>query len=415
MEDIDDRAKYCLTNAMYKLLFIAGARPNFMKISALTDAARAHADKLDIKLIHTGQHYDDELSRIFFDQFNMPEPHANLGVGSGSRYEQTQGVIEKLTPHLEQLKPDLVVVVGDVTSTIGATLAAVKKGIPVAHVEAGLRSGNWRMPEEINRVMCDHLSSLLFVTEHEAQNNLNTEGIGGRAHMVGNVMIDTLTRFEEQAEKSDVLEKHKLDLYKYALLTMHRPENVDNYARFKELFGAMCEINGFIKVVCPLHPRTKAASEKFDINWNSSYAPQTIPPVSYFDFLKLQRHAACVITDSGGIQEEASMFGVPCVTIRTETERPVTVTHGTNEVVGVLREDIVSAVKKAHQGHWKRRRAIIPYWDGNAAKRIMKIIVDRLETGITIPPHIAHYEKMAETLQPETSYEQAPVCDTQGA
>ncbi len=376
---------------MYKLLFIAGARPNFMKISALTRAAKQYADTIDISLIHTGQHYDDEMSQIFFNEFNLPTPHANLNVGNLSREKTIEEIIVRLTPFLTTIKPNLVVVVGDVISTVAATLASVQLGIPVAHVEAGLRSRNWRMPEESNRVICDHLSSLLFATEQTAYDNLVSEKIGEKAHLVGNVMIDTLMHFEEIAEHSRILETHHLTPYNYALLTMHRPENIDHKERLMELFGTMCEINSLLPVVVPLHPRTRLASLKFGIDWNSRYAPQIIPPVSYLDSLKLQRYASCVISDSGGMQEEASMLGVPCITIRTETERPITVSHGTSEVVGVFRENIVGAVKKVMRGSWKRRRAIIPYWDGIASERIMAIINRELHKGITIPRHINHY------------------------
>lgn len=392
---------------MYNILCIAGARPNFMKISAITKASEAFKDSVSISIIHTGQHYDDALSRIFFDQFNMPEPIANLGVGSGSREKQTLEIIEKLSVYVDKIKPDVVLVVGDVNSTVAATMATIKKGIPVAHVEAGLRSHNWRMPEESNRVLTDHLSSLLYVTEPQALENLKKENLDDRATMVGNVMVDTMMHFEDEAEKSQVLDTYHLKPYEYALLTMHRPENVNNKERFKELFGAICEANASIKIVCPLHPRTKKASEEFGIDWSASYAPLVIPPVSYFDFLKLERYATCIITDSGGVQEEASMFGVPCVTIRTETERPITVTHGTNKVVGVLRQDIVPAITHASQGKWQRKKTVIPMWDGNSAHRILTHLLQQLQRGIKIPDSIAHYAKqnMSDVLEKNMPHE----------
>lgn len=378
---------------MKTILFIVGARPNFVKISALTRAVASYKNRVRCVLIHTGQHYSDEMSKVFFNEFHMPEPVANLEVGSGDRIVQTHLIMERLEEHLKTIKPDLVVVVGDVNSSIAATLAAIRFGIPVAHVEAGLRSRNWQMPEEINRVMMDHLSSLLFTTESSAASNLRSEGLDmTRVHFTGNVMIDTMNQFEEMAEKSDVLERLGLKPYNYVLSTLHRPENVDNPERFMELFGALCEVQSFIPVVVPLHPRTQEATRRIGVEWNERFSPRAIPPQSYLDFFKLQRYARFIMTDSGGIQEESSVIGVPCLTLRTETERPVTVEYGTCEVVGVHREKIVDAAKRAMRGEWKRRKAVIPMWDGCAANRTIQIMVETLESGRLIPPNaLAHY------------------------
>lgn len=398
------RPRDVLSFSMKTILFIEGARPNFMKIAALMRAASAYSDTLRSVLIHTGQHYTYEMSEVFEKEFHLPRAYANLDVGSGDRITQTHLIMERLETHLKELKPDMVVVVGDVNSTIAATLAAVRQKIPVAHVEAGLRSNNWRMPEEINRVMTDHLSSLLFASEAAAITNLKEEGIDmSRVHFVGNVMIDTLAFCEKEAEKISCLEEHRLTPFMYGLVTMHRPENVDNAARFMELFGALCEINAHTSLVLPLHPRTESMSRKFGIDWNQKFAPKIIPPQPYFAMLTLMRNARFVLTDSAGIQEETSAFGVPCITMRTETERLVTVTHGTNEVVGVSREKIVEAAQRAARNQWKRRSAVIPLWDGHAAERIMKIIVEKLYSASpAVAHHIASDEVIARLLQSAT-------------
>ena len=362
---------------MKTILFIAGARPNFMKISALTRAAYFMRDKVRIGLIHTGQHYDDEMSKVFFEEFKMPKPIANLGVGSMGRVSQTKQIINRLTPYLKSINPDLMVVVGDVNSTIASTMAAVGLGIPVAHVEAGLRSFNWQMPEEMNRVMTDHLSTLLFATEESAMKNLEKEGVDmSRAHLLGNVMIDTLKHFNKLAEDSNALLENNLSPKEYALVTMHRGENVDNKKILKDLYDTLCEINSFIPVILPLHPRTKRASEKAGIDWSAKGAPKIIPSQSYSNFLKLQSSAKFIVTDSGGIQEEATILSVPCITMRTETERPVTCELGTNEVVGISKDKIIESAKRAYNNEWKECKGEIPLWDGKAGERIMKIIAD---------------------------------------
>ena len=357
-----------------KILFIAGARPNFMKISALTRAAHRFKDKIDISLIHTGQHYDDELSKIFFEEFNMPAPFANLGVGSGERTTQIEKTIDLLAPYLERMKPDLVVVVGDVNSTVAAARAAAQNGIPVAHVEAGLRSFNERMAEEANRIETDRLSALLFATEQSALDNLKKENIGGRVHLAGNVMIDTLLFFADTADKSGALERFGLTKEGYALATLHRAENVDDPDCLRELISTLNEIHAVTPVICPLHPRTLKVLGTMDTK------PQfkIIPAQSYFDFLKLQKEAKFILTDSGGIQEEATILDVSCLTLRTETERPLTCELGTNEVVGVEKNKILEAARRAGVGNWKKRKGKIPLWDGKAAETIMEIICQYL-------------------------------------
>ncbi|PIR66434.1 MAG: UDP-N-acetylglucosamine 2-epimerase (non-hydrolyzing) [Parcubacteria group bacterium CG10_big_fil_rev_8_21_14_0_10_36_14] len=360
---------------MKKILFIAGARPNFMKISALTRAASLYADKLQIGIIHTGQHYDDELSEVFFREFKMPRPLANLGIGSGSRREQIGKTLKMLSLYIRALKPDLIVVVGDVNSTLAGALAGASENVPVAHVEAGLRSFNWKMPEEANRVMTDHLSDFLFVTENSAVNNLKAEGITeDKVFFSGNVMIDTLLHFGDLSERSDALVKNSLTPKGYALLTLHRTENVSDGKHLAELLFAINEINKSIPVICPLHPRTEKALKDFNLTANFTI----LGPQPYLDFINLQKNAEFVLTDSGGIQEETTIFNVPCITLREETERPVTCELGTNEVVGRDKEKIFEAVGRVLNGEWKKREGEIMGWDGNASKRIMGILAEHL-------------------------------------
>lgn len=362
---------------MKKILFVAGCRPNFVKIAALMRAAKKYEDRIESLLIHTGQHYNDELSRIFFNDFSLPEPIANLNIGSASRGEQIRAIIQRMAPHLAAFRPDLVVVVGDVNSTLGAALAAVSCGAPMAHVEAGLRSRNWLMPEELNRIVADHLSDLLFATEKSAICNLENDGVSkDKIYFVGNIMVDTLLHSLPFTEKSGTLQKYDLKPKEYALVTLHRAENTDDRDRFSEVFEALSFIGKFIKIIWPLHPRTAKTMEDFGLKDGSFLI---LPPQSYIDFLALQKNARFVITDSGGVQEETTILDVPCLTIRTETERPVTCELGTSEVVGVEKEKIISAAQRANRGDWKRRAAEIPLWDGKAAERIMKIIAEYLK------------------------------------
>ncbi|MCG2694405.1 UDP-N-acetylglucosamine 2-epimerase (non-hydrolyzing) [Candidatus Parcubacteria bacterium] len=346
-----------------------------MKISALTRAASLYRDKVQIGIIHTGQHYDDGLSEVFFREFKMPRPLANLGIGSGGRKEQIGKALKLLSAYMRTMRPDLIVVVGDVNSTLAGALAGASENIPVAHVEAGLRSFNWKMPEEANRVMTDHLSDLLFVTEESAINNLKAEGISEeKIFFTGNVMIDTLLHFGSLADKSDVLIKNSLTPKNYALLTLHRTENVSDGKCLEELLFAMNEIHKSIPIICPLHPRTEKALKDFNLTANFNI----LGPQSYLDFMSLQKNAEFVLTDSGGIQEEATIFNVPCITLREETERPITCELGTNEVVGRDREKIFEAVGRVLNGEWKKREGEIRGWDGNAGERTMNIIVKLL-------------------------------------
>jgi len=328
-------------------------------------------------LVHTGQHYDENLSKVFFRQMGIPEPQVNLGVGSGTHAEQTAEVLKRVEPILVRHRPDLVLVVGDVNSTIAASLAAVKMGIPVAHVEAGLRSFDRSMPEEINRVLTDALAEYLFATEDAAVDNLLREGRPRDCiHLVGNVMIDSLLHFLPFAQQSSVGDKLGLHNGKgwqsFGVLTLHRPSNVDSMEKLAELLGAIDAIAEKMPIVFPVHPRTQRQLTQSGIK----HHPQLllIPPLGYLDFLCLLSNATLALTDSGGIQEETTALGVACLTLRENTERPVTVTQGTNTLVGANPDRIVAAAEQVLQGEGKKGRTPA-LWDGHAAERTVEILL----------------------------------------
>lgn len=354
-----------------KLIAVVGARPNFMKIAPLMWEIGRRPD-IDAYLVHTGQHYDQAMSELFFQELGIPQPDANLGVGSGSHAVQTAEVMKRFEPVVLEQKPDAVVVVGDVNSTIACALTAVKLGVPVAHVEAGLRSFDRSMPEEINRVLTDAISQWLFVTEQSGVENLRREGVPDeRIFFVGNVMIDTLLACRERSERSPILENLGLAGTGYALLTLHRPANVDDPAVFERLMGAIGRISRELPIVFPVHPRTRRALEGRD--------PATFPglrlvePLGYIDFMKVVAHSQMVLTDSGGLQEETTALGIPCLTMRDNTERPATVEQGTNVLVGLDPERIISAALRVLDAPPGPKR-IPPLWDGNAALRILDIL-----------------------------------------
>lgn len=359
-----------------RVLAVAGARPNFMKIAPLLKELRAR-EGFETLLVHTGQHYDAAMSDSFFRDLGIPEPDVNLGVGSGSHGEQTAEVLRKIEPLLIERHPDVLVVVGDVNSTLAATLAAVKLGIPVAHVEAGLRSFDRSMPEETNRVMTDVVSEWLFTTEPAAEQNLLREGVArDRIHFVGNVMIDTLLANLDRARGLDSLERLGLEPRGYALLTLHRPSNVDDPVRLRALFAVLEEINTELPVVFPVHPRTQGAIER--LLGGQRPALRMTEPLGYLEFLQLMAEARLVLTDSGGIQEETTALGVSCLTLRDSTERPVTVDEGTNTMVGTEPDAIRAAVRKILDGEAKKGR-VPALWDGRAAARIVDILERDLE------------------------------------
>ncbi len=354
-----------------RVLSVAGARPNFMKIAPLLRALRAR-DHFESLLVHTGQHYDAAMSEGFFRDLGIPEPDFNLGVGSGSHAEQTGHVLMKIEALLLEHAPDAVLVVGDVNSTLAATLAAVKLGIPVAHVEAGLRSGDRSMPEEINRILTDSISTWLFTTEADGDRNLAREGIDpARVHMVGNVMIDTLMANLERARALDTLERLGLEPGGYGVLTLHRPSNVDDPEKLRSLFGALEQIHAELPIVFPVHPRTRAAIE--GLLGGHEPALMLTEPLGYLDFLRLMADAKLVLTDSGGIQEETTALGTTCLTLRENTERPVTVTEGTNTIVGGDAETIILETRKVLDGNGKAGRRP-HFWDGAAADRIVDVL-----------------------------------------
>jgi len=354
-----------------RVLCVAGARPNFMKIAPLLREFNSR-DTFESFLVHTGQHYDARMSENFFRDLGIPAPDINLGVGSGTHAEQTAHVLMKLEAVLLSERPDLVLVVGDVNSTLAATIAAVKLDIPVAHVEAGLRSGDRTMPEELNRLMTDVVASWLFTTEADGEANLLREGIDpARIHFVGNVMIDTLLANLERAKKLDTLERLGLTEGKFCLLTLHRPSNVDDPARLAELFGALEEIHDRVPIVFPVHPRT--ATNISEALGGRDLKFQIIEPQDYLDFLRLMADAKIVLTDSGGVQEETTALGTPCFTLRDSTERPITVTHGTNTMVGADREVILREVMATLDGNPKVGN-VPDLWDGEASERIANVL-----------------------------------------
>ena len=372
------------------IYLVAGARPNFMKIAPIAKSLKKRG--LSHKVIHTGQHYDKEMSGSFFEDLGMPDPQVYLGVGSGTHAEQTGKVMMAFEKVCFQERPDLVLVVGDVNSTVACTLVAAKLCIPVAHVEAGLRSYDRTMPEEINRVLTDRISDYLFTTCDDANENLKREGIAeDKIYFVGNVMIDSLYEHRKMAADSDIHQRLGLKkngrLVEYALLTLHRPSNVDEPNILRNLLEGLNKIHEKIPVVFPAHPRTLKQIKKFDLMSQVSFFENitalgyralhpnilTIPPLGYLDFLALMSGAGLVLTDSGGIQEETTILGIPCLTLRQNTERPITITEGTNKLVGNDPELVVQEAMGMIAKEYDRKN-LPKFWDGNAADRIVEIL-----------------------------------------
>jgi UDP-N-acetylglucosamine 2-epimerase (non-hydrolysing) len=365
------------------IVCVVGARPNFMKMAPIIKAFGVLKDEIRVYLVHTGQHYDQEMKASFFQQLGIPEPDIDLGVGSGSHGEQTANIMLRFEPVLDEIKPFAVLVVGDVNSTIACSLVAVKKQIPIIHVEAGLRSRDREMPEEINRILTDQISDVLYTTERSAEKNLIAEGIERqRIQFVGNVMIDSLLANLEQAVPfSETLENYqkenKIQAEKYALLTMHRPSNVDEPETLKTLLESVVEISQKIPVIFPIHPRTRSRIEQFGfLNLIESANIICLPPVGYLQILGLMKSAKMVLTDSGGLQEETTSLGVPCITLRENTERPITIDEGTNTIVGTDAEKIKICVEDIFATGGKSGR-IPEFWDGKAAERIVVDIKTR--------------------------------------
>ncbi len=359
-----------------RILNIVGARPNLVKIAPLMREMKRRAE-IEPVLVHTGQHYDEKLSDIFFRQMGIPEPDVNLEVGSGSHAWQTAEILKRIEPVLLEQKPGLVLVVGDVNSTIAVSLAAAKIGLPVAHVEAGLRSFDRTMPEEINRLLTDALADYLFVTEDDAIENLLREGRPReRIFLVGNVMIDALRHFLPVAQKSHIGEELALldgsGFVSFAVLTLHRPSNVDSPETLEKLLDAIGAVAEDLPVIFPVHPRTQEKLKTFGAKPHGRL--RMIPPVGYLDFLCLLSHARLVLTDSGGIQEETTALGVPCLTLRENTERPATISQGTNQLVGTDPAKIITAARAILAGQTGTGR-IPPLWDGRAAERIVEVLL----------------------------------------
>jgi len=363
---------------LMKIIHVAGARPNFIKIASILRAGRKAPD-IESLLVHTGQHYTENMSKTFFEELDIPTPDINLEVGSNSHAQQTAEIMKRFESVVLKHDPDAVLVVGDVNSTVACALVVAKLGIKIVHVEAGLRSFDRTMPEEINRILTDAISDILFVTEPSGLTNLKREGINEtKVHFVGNVMIDTLDFYREKAANSDILDDLNLRDEEYAVITLHRPSNVDQHKALRKILDALAEIQKEIKVVFPIHPRTL----KHMISSGLVQRPKDLPnmsvtePLGYLDFLKLMSESKLVITDSGGVQEETTILGIPCLTVRETTERPVTITEGTNVLVGTDTNRILNGYRESLNRVRPHTRP--KFWDGRASERIVRILVDSL-------------------------------------
>ena len=359
-----------------KVIHVVGTRPNFMKVGPIMVEMARYEGIFHQILVHTGQHYDDGMSQVFFADLGLPQPDIYLNVGSGSHAEQTARVMLAFEPVLLKHNPALLLVVGDVNSTLACTLVASKLGVPVAHVEAGLRSFDRTMPEEINRMLTDQIADLLFTTERSARENLIRQGVEEeKIHFVGNVMIDTLLRHRERAQSLAVVEEYGLEPKGFALLTLHRPSNVDEPEVLSGLLDGLAEIQRRIPIIFPAHPRTMERMREFGFGgrMTAMAALRVTEPLGYLKFMNLMANARLVLTDSGGIQEETTILGVPCLTLRENTERPVTVTQGTNTVVGCDPGRIVTEALAIVDGKSEPGR-VPELWDGQAASRIVKVL-----------------------------------------
>ena len=370
-----------------KILVVVGARPNFMKAAPILKAVREFngmrgewAGAIQPILVHTGQHYDAKMSDTFFADLEMPSPDVFLGAGSGSHAEQTAEIMKRFEPALVREKPDVMLVVGDVNSTLACALVASKMPSnsrpAIAHVEAGLRSFDRDMPEEINRILTDQLSDFLFVTEESGVRNLRKEGVSAtKVHLVGNTMIDSLREYESRADGSSVMHTLEVQKRRYALLTLHRAANVDERESLAEILEGISELSKLVTVIFPAHPRTQKKIVELGLSRYFAQSVRIIEPLGYLDFLCLMKNARLVVTDSGGIQEETTALGVPCVTARDNTERPVTIDVGTNLLGGTRRDTIAKAIRT--QLASKPRTSLPDMWDGRAAARIVGILADR--------------------------------------
>jgi len=353
------------------ILHVVGARPNFMKAAPVLRALSAYPE-IRQTLVHTGQHYDTAMSDVFFHQLEMPQPDFNLGVGSGTHAQQTAAIMAALEPALLESKPDLVVVYGDVNSTVAAALVCSKLGVRVAHVEAGLRSRDRSMPEEINRLVTDQLSDLLFTPSEDGNENLLREGIDpAKIHLVGNVMIDTLIRLLPKAE---LHLPFALD-GPYVLVTLHRPSNVDDLPWLRDLLVTLAGLGEQLAIIFPVHPRTRQRLNELGFAASTNAHLHLLEPLPYLEFIALQRQAKLVITDSGGIQEETTFLGVPCLTVRENTERPITISRGTNQLIGRDLKRLRDTAERTLRNETQPKKISVPLWDGHAAERIARAVV----------------------------------------
>ena len=351
---------------MKKILIVAGARPNFIKISPIIRELKKDKYNFDCKLVHTGQHYDYEMSKIFFEELEIPQPDYFLNVGSDTHAKQTAKIMIEIENVINDYGPDYVLVVGDVNSTLAVSITSKKMFYRVIHVEAGLRSFDMKMPEEINRIITDRVSDLLFVSEKSGIKNLINEGIDEeKIYFVGNVMIDTLL-YQLKKLKND-----KINIKNHGVLTLHRPSNVDNRDKLQEIFNVLNSISDKMEIYFPVHPRTKKRIKEFGINISNNI--KLMEPLGYNDFLRLWKDSKFVITDSGGIQEETTVLGVPCFTLRDSTERPVTIEFGTNTLISNNYEKLNNLIDDVLNNRYKKGK-VPEYWDGNASKRIIEVL-----------------------------------------
>jgi UDP-N-acetylglucosamine 2-epimerase (non-hydrolysing) len=363
---------------MRKIISVVGARPNFMKVAPLHFEFQKYQHLLTHLICHTGQHYDEKMSKIFFEELGLPKPDFFLGVGSGSHAVQTAGIMVEFEKVLIKEKPDLVIVVGDVNSTVACSLVAKKMNIKVAHVEAGLRSFDTSMPEEINRILTDAISDYMFVSESSGITNLTREGVDSRKmFLVGNIMIDSLVHNQNKIDRSTILDRLNLQRGKYIVVTLHRPSNVDDKNSLSGIINLLNKYAENYKIIFPIHPRTMANIEKFGLQKEISQNIILMEPIGYIDFVNLVKNSRLVITDSGGIQEEATFLYIQCITLRENTERPATAELGTNTLIGTNIDKINGAIDTILTGRHKEG-SIPPFWDGKTAERICKIIVDKI-------------------------------------
>jgi len=357
-----------------KITLVAGARPNFMKIAPLIDAILNEKKKgraIEYRLVHTGQHYDKNMSQSFFEELGIPEPHVNLESGGGTQAEQTANIMIKFERDLMEHPTDIVLVVGDVTSTLACSIVAKKLCIDVAHVEGGIRSGDMRMPEEVNRIVTDSITDHFFTTSEVANANLRKAGVEPeKIHFVGNTMIDTLMKNEKRLKQPALWEEKSLQAGQYFVLTLHRPSNVDDGMQLKNIIEKIVQASAGLPILFPVHPRTYKNLQQVELNAPNLHL---VEPMSYLQFNYLVKHAKGVITDSGGITEETTVMGIPCITLRNSTERPETVTMGTNELIGTDPQVIPEYIQRILAGQWKSG-AIPPLWDGKAAERIIQVL-----------------------------------------